>query len=455
MLKKSKMPIDTHASHYQHQNSIKLPLKKLTATVAGGCFIIFSACTQATLTCDNDATPPLLTKEIALNRLLQCNLDIIDSKRNITANEANLTIAGQTQNPNLTIGIGSVSPKLGIGSGPYFDKTIDNSIRYEQLIERGDKRELRKKSAQIQVTASNQDVLDVERQQSINLLKAMVDLAVVNERINLLSQVVALYEEALKASNIRTQKGDLPPIDVERQRIDANRAQIELRQAQSEARSAKITLAKLLAWETKADALTVDTSILDIAPLDTSNFDLSSRADIKAAKLRVESAASQLDLAQALRKSDITAGVQYDHWPTSNSNTNGTGDTISFTVGLPLTINHSFEGEIARANSDYDAAKEALNHIEANAKIEWERINADVASAETNLDILQKEQLPRAENVASTVELGYKKGALSLLELLDARRMLRQTRLDTLNARANLARAVLTRNQSISLNTAN
>ena len=78
-----------------------------------------------------------------------------------------------------------------------------------------------------------------------------------------------------------------------------------------------------------------------------------------------------------------------------------------------------------------------------------------MTSAETNLEILQKEQLPRAEDVASTVELGYKKGALSLLDLLDARRMLRQTRLDTVNARANLARAVLTRNQSISLNTAN
>lgn len=448
------MPIDISAC-YQHQDSIKLPLKELVTAIAGSCLIFFSVLSQAAVPCDNDAVPPVLTKEIALNRLLQCNLDIIDSKRNIIANEANLTIAGQIQNPNLTIGIGSISPKLGIGSGPYFDKTIDNSIRYEQLIERGNKRDLRKKTAQSQVAAASQDVIDVERQVSVDLLRAMVDLAAVDERIDLLSQVVALYDEALKASSIRTEKGDLPPIDVQRQKIDANRARIELRQAQTEAKSAQITLAKLLAWETKASALKVDTSILDVAPLDASNFDLSSRADIKAAKLRVESAASQLDLAQALRKSDITAGVQYDHWPTSSSNTNGTGDTIGFTIGLPLTINHGYEGEIARATSDYEAAKEVLAHTEANAKSEWERINADVASAEINLDILQKEQLPRAEDVANTVELGYKKGALSLLDLLDARRMLRQTRLDTLNAHANLARAVLTRNQSISLNTAN
>ena len=448
------MLIDTPA-HYQLKDAIKLPLKKLTITISGSCLIFFSVLSQAATQCDSDVIPPVLTKDIALMRLLQCNLDIVDSKRNIISNEANLTVAGQMQNPNLTIGVGSISPKLGVGSGPYFDKTIDNSVRYEQLIERGNKRDLRKKSAQSQVAASAEDMLDVERQQSINLLRAMVDLAAVNARIELLSQVVALYDETLKASTIRTEKGDLPAIDIQRQKIDANRAQIELRQARAEARAAQISLAKLLAWETKADAIQVDPAILDIAALDASNFDLSNRADIKAAKLRVESAVSQLDLAQALSKSDITAGVQYDHWPTSNANTNGTGDTISFTIGLPLTVNHSYEGEIARANSDYEAAKEALNRTEANAKTEWERINADVASAETNLEILQKEQLPRAEDVASTVELGYKKGALSLLELLDARRMLRQTRLDTVNARASLARAVLTRNQSISLNTAN
>jgi len=448
------MPLNIPARD-QHPVKVKSPLRKITTALVGSCLIYFSAFSMAATPCDSDTPPPLLTKEIALNRLLQCNLDIVDSKRNIIANEANLAIAGQMQNPNLTIGIGSISPKLGVGSGSYFDKTIDNSIRYEQLIERGNKRELRKKSAESQLTASGEDVHDVERQQSISLLRAMVDLAAVDERINLLSQVVAIYEEALKSSSIRTEKGDLPAIDVQRQRIDANRAQIELRQAQTEAKSAQITLAKLLAWESRASLLRADPSILDIAPVNYSNFDLSNRADIKAAKMRVESAASQLDLAQALRKSDITAGVQYDHWPTNNSNTNGTGDTISFTIGLPLAVNHSYEGEIARANSDYEAAKESLLHIEANAKIEWERMNADVASAETNLEILQKEQLPRAEDVASTIELGYRKGALSLLELLDARRMLRQTRLDTLTARANLARAVLTRNQSISLNTSN
>ncbi|MFZ3087272.1 MAG: TolC family protein [Methylotenera sp.] len=416
---------------------------------------VFSTFVHSAEPCQADTPPPILSKEIALNRLLQCNLDIIDSKRFILANQANLTMSGQTQNPNLTVGVGSINPKLGIGSGAYFDKTIDTSIRYEQLIERGNKRELRIKSAQGQVAAAKEDVLDVERQQSIALLKAMVDLAAVSERVNLLSQVVALYDETLHANAVRAEKGDLPPIDVQRQKIDANRAEIELRQANADKKVAQLTLATLLTWESKADLLAVDSSILEVTPLESNNFSVINRADIKAAQLRLEAAKVQVDLAQAQLKSDITAGVQYDHWPTSASNSTGTGDTVSFTVGIPITLNHRYEGEIALANSNYDAAKEALTHIEEIAKAEWQRINADVASAETNLQILQKEQLPRAEDVARTVELGYKKGALDLLDLLDARRMLRQTRLDTLAARAGLARAILARNQLISANNIN
>ena len=419
------------------------------------CCMVLSTFVYASEYCQADAPPELLTKDIAINRLLQCNLAIIDSRRSIVANEANLLQASEIQNPNLSIGVGNINPKLGIGAGSYFDKTIDTSVRYEQLIERGNKRNLRIKAAQGNIFASKQDLLDTERQQSIALLSAMVDLAAITERINLLKQMVALYDETLRANSIRQEKGDLSPIDAERQKIDANRAQIDLYQAQSDLKAAQLTLATQLAWEDQADVLTVDSSILDVIPVEVGQFDLASRTDIRAAQLRVEATSRQLELAKAQLKSDITAGVQYDHWPTSANNTTGTGDTISFTVGFPLSVNNHYEGEIALATSNYDAAKEALVHVEENAKYEWKHMNADVINAQQNLQLLQKELLPRAENIAHTLELGYTKGALGLLDLLEARRTLRQTRLDILTARASLARSILARNQSITLNNIN
>ena len=415
-------------------------------------FVIFSSHVNAYTNCEKDLPSVSLTKDDALARLLQCNRDIVDAKRAFIANETGLITAGETQNPILTLGIGELNPKLGIGPGSVFDKTIDSSIRYEQLIERGGKRDLRIKSSQSLIAGSQQDILEAQRLQSTQLLKAMVDLAAAHQKIDLLSEVVSLYQDTLQANNIRTKKGDLPRLDAERQIIDFNHAQIDFRQAQADKKIAQLALANLLAWEKQAELIQVDDAILNVISLQNDEFNTDARSDVKAAKRRVEATTSLRELAQAQQKVDITASVQYDHWPTSPSNTTGTGDTIGFTVSVPLQINHRYEGEIARANSDFEAANEVLERAQANAKADWFRFNADVTSADNKLKILQNDQMPRAENVAKTVELGYKKGALSLIDLLDARRMLRQTRLDLLGARANLARSVLILNQAIVAN---
>ena len=415
-------------------------------------FVIFSSQVYAYPGCEKDLPSISLTKDSALARLLQCNRDILDAKRTLVVNETGLITAGETQNPILTLGVGELNPKLGIGSGSVFDKTIDSSIRYEQLIERGGKRDLRIKSSQSLIAGSQQDVIEVQRLQSIQLFNAMVDLAAAHQKKDLLSEVVSLYQDTLQANNIRTQKGDLPRLDAERQIIDFNHAQIEFLQAQANEKIAQLALASLLAWEKQAELIQVDDAILNVSSLQNEEFNTDARSDVKAAKRRIEATTSLRELAQAQQKVDITASVQYDHWPTSASNTTGTGDTIGFTVSVPLQINHRYEGEIARANSDAEAANEALERAHANAKADWFRYNADVNSADNKLKILQNDQMPRAENVAKTIELGYKKGALSLIDLLDARRLLRQTRLDLLEARANLARSVLILNQAIAAN---
>ena len=415
-------------------------------------FVIFSSHVNAYTNCEKDLPSVSLTKDDALARLLQCNRDIVDAKRAFIANETGLITASETQNPILTLGIGELNPKLGIGPGSVFDKTIDSSIRYEQLIERGGKRDLRIKSSQSLIAGSQQDILEAQRLQSTQLFKAMVDLAAAHQKIGLLSEVVSLYQDTLQANNIRTQKGDLPRLDAERQIIDFNHAQIDFQQALADKKIAQLALANLLAWEKQAELIQVDDAILNVISLQNDEFNTDARSDVKAAKRRVEATTSLRELAQAQQKVDITASVQYDHWPTSPSNTTGTGDTIGFTVSVPLQINHRYEGEIARANSDFEAANEVLERVQANAKADWFRFNADVTSADNKLKILQNDQMPRAENVAKTVELGYKKGALSLIDLLDARRMLRQTRLDLLEARANLARSVLILNQAIAAN---
>ena len=360
----------------------------------------FSAPANAQLAnCESDF-PRLLDPEIVLQRVALCNREVIAANRMILARQGDQLVAGQMTNPTLSTGIGTVNPRLGIGSGPFYDKTFDTSLRIEQLIERGGKRDLRSRAANQLVMAAEQDVLDVKRQQGTAALQSMVDLAAADKKVDLLSEVAALYKETLRANTLRKESGGLAPVDAQRQEIDSVHAQLDLEQARVDAARARRTLSTLLAWELQANLLQVSPTLLDstlTASITPDQLDLGERADIKAARLRLQAALVTRELAQAQSKADVTVGFQLDHWPVSDKNPVGTGDTFSVSVSLPFMAYHHFDGELARATSDSGAARETLQQIEATAKTDWALLSSAVTSAQTRLHLLQDEQLPRSE----------------------------------------------------------
>jgi cobalt-zinc-cadmium efflux system outer membrane protein len=63
-------------------------------------------------------------------------------------------------------------------------------------------------------------------------------------------------------------------------------------------------------------------------------------------------------------------------------------------------------------------------------------------SAEERLRRLEAGLLADAERVAKAAELAYSRGAMNLMDLLDARRTLRQIQIETATARADYAKAL-------------
>jgi len=70
------------------------------------------------------------------------------------------------------------------------------------------------------------------------------------------------------------------------------------------------------------------------------------------------------------------------------------------------------------------------------------RMQRERATASQRALSYEQDILPRARKVAEAAELAYSKGALSLSDLLDARRTLRATLLDALDARNTHAKAM-------------
>ena len=354
----------------------------------------------------------------------------------VDAAAGDLKTAGQAPNPELSLNFLQISRNSGTTSGNWLDKKVDSQLRVDQLIERGGKRELRQRSAGARLEAAHLDLADTSRQQLAELRRAYFDLKLVQEKAGLAEETAALYARSVEAARKRLKAGDLAPVDVARLGIDQSRADSEARAAQAELVQARQALAYLIGRETAAAGLMAsepwpsadDAALAETLP--------AKRADLEAARRRSQAADAERDLARAKRARDITVGVQYEHFA-QNAPVNSYGVGVS----IPLFVWHEHEGEIARAEADALAASLQAQKIAAMAGGQWAQARAQLLAARERVRRLDGGLLADAERVAQAAELAYTKGAMGLIDLLDARRTLRQLRVEAVTARADYAKA--------------
>ena len=98
-----------------------------------------------------------LTLGSALTLAMEHNRDVRLAAIAIDNAKAGVIIADAPPNPTLSIQTANINPRAGIGAGALRDKTVDTTIRIDQLIERGGKRELRREAATHQEGAARAD----------------------------------------------------------------------------------------------------------------------------------------------------------------------------------------------------------------------------------------------------------------------------------------------------------
>lgn len=354
----------------------------------------------------------------------------------VDAAAGDLKTAGQAPNPELSLNFLQISRNSGTTTGNWLDKKVDSQLRVDQLIERGGKRELRQRSAGARLEAAHLDLADASRQQLAELRRAYFDLKLVQEKAGLAAETAALYARSVDAAQKRLKAGDLAPVEVARLGIDQSRADSEARAVQTELVQARQMLAYLIGREASASELVAsdpwpaadEQSLAEALP--------AQRADLEAARRRSQAAEAERDLARAKRARDITVGVQYEHFA-QNVPVNSYGIGVS----IPLFVWHEHEGEIARAEAEALTANLQAQRLAAQAGGQWAQARAQLLAARERVRRLDGGLLADAERVAQAAELAYARGAMGLIDLLDARRTLRQLRVEAVTARADYAKA--------------
>jgi len=389
---------------------------------------------------NNAADLDHLTLEMADQLFREHSRELLAAKRAVESAEADKVIAAQRPNPTLSAAVSSLSASNWSAGSTFQNKPIDTGIQLSQLIERGNKRQLRTEAAQNSLAATRSDQQDVLRQQTLAMRDAFYDLSLAQERARVSEETLGLFRRSVDAAELRLRSGDIAASDLSRLKVDALRAENDVRQARADREKAQLVLAYFLGLEASAARIRTDgewpavTSILQSKSVEDA---IDARSDVRAARERFEAAKKSRDLARAARTRDVTVGVQYDHFPTQVTN-----NTFGVSVSVPLFVFYQFDGEIKKAEVAVNSAEEDLQRIRALARADIARSRADLESAQERVQRYTGSLLKEAQKAADAAEYAYKRGAVGVTDLLDARRTLYATRLDAAAAQADYAKAL-------------
>jgi cobalt-zinc-cadmium efflux system outer membrane protein len=365
------------------------------------------------------------------------NWEVALSKRNLQAAQADVVAANRAPLPVLSAKTSQIDLQHGIGGGGLWqNKRIDKSLGLDWTWERGDKRLLRTQSSESLVTASQRDLQDTVTQQHLNALALYYDWMTQHERLRAVQSIADSASQLARSAVLREKAGDLSAQDAARIQIEAHRAIADVRTAELALETAALGLAQItklqgnpLAWQPASPWPTLKSSQSMAQASNPLEAWVDQRPAVMAAQARVTAAQASLSLALAQKKSDITWGGSADHFPgTSNR-------LLELRMQMPLQWGYGYEGEIARADALYQQAQEWLEKTRLSARTELLTLVQAWQSASARAASYDKDILPQAVRVAGQAELAYSKGALSLTDLLDARRTLRATQLEALDAR--------------------
>lgn len=367
------------------------------------------------------------------------NRDLITARRLVEGAQADSITAGQRPNSNFSINTTAINPSKGVGSGGLWDKATDTVFRIDQLFERGNKRDIRIASAHQNIEASRAELADTVRRTQSAVAAAYFDLLLVQGKVSILRENTALYQHSLDAAEKRLRAGDISPTEVTRIRVDTLRADNDARQAKADLLRAQLGLGYLTGMEEVASSLHASDlwpTLQTIPALGSIENWIEHRADVKAAHARILVTDKNRALARSRRTRDVSVGVQYEHYPPDGRNTYGFG------VSIPLFTSHNFEGEIRRAEVDMATAEDAYQKVKAQAYADITQAHSDLVATNARARRYRDEILDQARKAADAAEFAYQNGALGVTDLLDARRTLRATRIESEGAQADYAKAL-------------
>ncbi len=370
-----------------------------------------------------EAGPPFtLERALALAGATSPSLEAASA--DMQAAEAGRRIAALRPNPSVSIETENVA-----GSGPYQGTdSMEAMASLSMPIELGGKRSARIAAAD---ASSGRAAIQTEIARAdlrLAVVSAYAEAVAAERRLSTAQDQLRVASNAHRAAQVRVQAGRASPIEIQRADLERINAQAALARAERALQVSRYSLSRLIG-QPVTGALDADwfaqvrESYGPLRPID-SNGTLA----LAAAEADIAIASAGVRLARSQQIPDLTLGAGARRF----EQTGDTAAVFSLSVPLPLFNNGRAAVSQAAAERQKAQAQQRITALEVDQAIA--RAQAEAANAATSAVTASGPALAAAVEAARIARIGYREGKFSELDLLEAERMLAETRAAAIDA---------------------
>ena len=376
-----------------------------------------------------------LTLDEAIQMALQHNHNLLAARTTIPQAEAEETTANLRPNPSLFadweyLPLGSPAhqnPNLygGHSTGDYLHDNTEGDIGLSYLLERGKKRQHRLQAAKDITAQTRSLVTDNERGLTFSVASLFVSVQLAQSTIELAEKDLKSFQKTVELGELRFNKGAISEDDYLKIKLQLLQFETDYQQAELAKIQALSDLRQLLGYESVSADYDV-AGPFDYQPLNGNLEDfqlkaLQNRPDLRAAQQGVTAARSQYELQRAIGKPDVTVQGNYSHVNAINAAT--------VYGSIPLPIFNRNQGEIARTRLAIIQAQEQEKATNGQALTDVRDAYDGLRVSDRIVQLYRSGYLEVAQKDRDIAEYAYQRGAVSLLDFLDAERNYRATQL--------------------------
>jgi cobalt-zinc-cadmium efflux system outer membrane protein len=372
--------------------------------------------------------PVRITLEQAIEIALRHNHALQAARSTIQQSQAAEITANLRPNPTFFTDweyLPVFSGPQGQTLGEYLQASTEGDVGLSYLIERGHKRERRLEAARSATAVTRSQVADNERGVAFQVGSLFINAELAQSTLELALMDLKSFQATVNISEVRYKDGAMSENDQLKLKLQLLQFETDVEQATLNKAQALSDLRQQLGY----DSVPADYDVageFEYRPVLVTLEELQAKAlqnrpDLRAAALGIAAAQSQYALAKANGKQDPTISGNYSH-------VNGLS-AATWSFSIPLALFDRNQGNIAQTRIAIHQAEEqqksASGQVLTDVRDAYEALQESAKIAQ----LFRSRYLEVAQKSRDISEYAYRRGAIALLDFLDAERSYRATQL--------------------------